>query len=166
MERKKNNLVRISCKDIIISDNNLKDNDYQLYQKLKNCILNRGQLKTILVCKTLDNRYECLEGSKIVKILKELDIDEVLAIDCGYLTENEKMIVKIEMSKDYFLTDYVMIGKMLKQISNEFNLRKVCNSIPFDIRQADHLISMTEFNWEIFALGKQVENQINLFDLE
>jgi len=164
METKKNNLVRINSNLIDLYEDEIKDNDSQLYQKLKACISKRGQLKTILVSKKDNERYECLEGSKVLKIIKELGIEEVLAIDCGYLTENEKTLLRIEVSRDYFLTDYVQIGKMLKQITEEIRVSDACNTIPFDIRQAEHLISMTEFDWQAFADGKQIENQSNLFD--
>lgn len=164
METKGNNLVRVKLSDIDLHEEDLKEHDAQLYQKLKACVSKRGQLKTILVYQKEGGRYECLEGSKVVKILRELGAETALSIDLGELTEAEKNLIKIEVSRDYFLTNYVKIGAMLKQLTEEGKLAELCATIPFDIRQAEHLISMTEFDWDAFTANKQNEGQVSLFD--
>jgi hypothetical protein len=44
-------------------------------------------------------------------------------------------------------------------------MSEICNTIPFDLRQAEHLVSMCEFDWESFSQSKQIEGQVNLFDI-
>jgi len=150
--------------DIQFSERNIKENDSLLFEKMKKSIQLRGQLKNVVVCET-ETGYECLEGSKICKALKELGFDEVLGINMGILSDEQKNLVRIEISRDYFLTNYVFIGEMLKQISDTHKLEEICNYLPYDVRQAKKMISMTEFDWDAFEQNKQIEGQISMFDI-
>jgi hypothetical protein len=105
------------------------------------------------------------EGNKILNCLKELGEKEVWANNLGIISNKERNFIIIESSKDYFLTNYSIVGNILKELQKENHLREICSSIPFDVRQAEHLISMTDFNWEDFAKNKQLEGQVSLFDV-
>ena len=164
MESKKHKMVRINITDIVISSEPIKDMDFQLFQKLKSSIEKRGQIRTILVCELQDGKYECLEGSKIIAAIKEIGLNDVLAISLGIISETEKALIKLENFRDYFLTNYIQVGKLIKQLIDVIKIEDICNTIPFDIRQAEHLISMTEFDWETFAQNKQIEGQVSLFE--
>lgn len=157
-------MERINIDDIYCIEDGIKDMDFQLFQKLKYSIEKRGQIRNILVCEKENNKYECLEGSKILKALKELNVSEVLAINMGVLSENDKALVRLENFRDYFTTNYVQVGVLIKKLSETIRVADICNSIPFDVRQAEHLITMTEFNWELFNQNKQIEGQVSLFD--
>jgi len=150
--------------DIQFSERNIKENDSLLFEKMKKSIQLRGQLKNVVVCET-ETGYECLEGSKICKALKELGFVEVLGMNMGILSDEQKNLVRIEISRDYFLTNYVFIGEMLKQISDTHKLEEICNYLPYDVRQAKKMISMTEFDWDAFEQNKQIEGQISMFDI-
>jgi len=164
MEKQRNRMENIKIADIQFSECNIKENDALLFEKMKKSIQLRGQLKNVVVCET-ETGYECLEGSKICKALKELGFDEVLVINMGILSDEQKNIIRIEISRDYFLTNYVFIGEMLKQISVTNKLEEICNYLPYDVRQAKKMISMTEFDWDAFEQNKQIEGQISMFDI-
>lgn len=164
MEKQRNSVEYLKISDIQLSERSIKENDSLLFEKMKKSIQVRGQLKNIVVCQT-ETGYECLEGSKICKALIELGFDEVLGMNIGILSNEQKNIVKIEISRDYFLTNYVFIGEMLKQISDTHKLEEICNYLPYDVRQAKKMISMTEFDWDAFEQNKQIEGQISMFDI-
>ena len=164
MESTRNKLVRVKISSIVLYDEVIKEYDLKLFEKLKRGIKKRGQLKNIIICES-ENGFECLEGSKIVKALKELEQDSVVAYNLGVLSDEDKKIIRIEIFKDYFLTNYVYIGKLLKEITQTVKLEEICNTIPFDVRQAKHLINMHEFDWDSFNQDKQNEGQSSLFDI-
>lgn len=163
MESTRNKLVRIKIDSIVLNEDSLKENDIHLFEKLKKTLLKRGQVKNIVVCET-ENGFECLEGSKIVKALKELGDKSVIAFNLGELSESEKNIIRIELFRDYFVTNYVMVGKLIKEASSDFSMNEICNTIPFDTRQAQHLVNMHDFDWEDFNNTK-LEGQSSLFDV-
>ena len=159
-------MEKLNVDKIIISDTKFKDNDFALFEKLKNSISQRGQIRNIVVCE-IENKYECIEGSKIVQALKEIGSNEVYAKNMGKLSDEEKNALKIELSKDYFLTNYVEIGKALKSIVHKQDLSQLCNYIPFNLRQAKKLIQLTEFDWDEFSIKqKKLEGQTDMFGMD
>ena len=74
MEKQGNRVEYIKIADIQFSERNIKEKDSLLFEKMKKSIQLRGQLKNIVVCET-ETGYECLEGSKICKALKELGFE-------------------------------------------------------------------------------------------
>ena len=166
MEIKKNRVESIKLSLINKNIESIKENDSELEEKLRKSILKRGQLKNIVVCETGDGFYRCIEGNKVLQIMYELGYDEILCLNVGKLTEVEEKILSIEISKDYFLTNYVKIAEHLKFINNEIIIDTVCNTLPFTLRQAKKLISLADFDWSDFHENKQLENQISLFDFE
>ena len=164
MESTRNKLVRVKISSIVLYDEVIKEFDLKLFEKLKRCIKKRGQLKNIIICET-ENGFECLEGSKIVKALQEIGEDSVIAYNLGVLSDEDKKTIRIELFRDFFLTNYVYIGKLLKEITETAKLDEICNTIPFDLRQAKHLINMHNFDWDSFNNDKQNEGQSSLFDI-
>ena len=166
MERPRNTLVRINLNLINLIDDQIKEYDHQLYAKMKKSVEKRGQLKNIVVCETKEGKFECLDGSKMVKIYREIGQNHIIAFNLGVLSDEEKNIVRIELSRDYFLTNYVYIGSLLKESLKTHKIEEICNILPFDKRQVEHLVSMTDFDWEAFNQTKQVEGQKSIFDLD
>ena len=164
MESTRNKLVRVKISSIVLYDEVIKEFDVKLFEKLKRGIKKRGQLKNVIICEA-ENGFECLEGSKIVKALKELGEESVIAYNLGVLSETDKKTIRIELFRDFFLTNYVYIGKLLKEITKTVKLDEICNTIPFDLRQSKHLINMHEFDWDSFNNDKQNEGQSSLFDM-
>ena len=165
MERPRNTLVRLNINLINIIDEQIKEYNHQLYAKMQKSVEKRGQLKNIVVCETEDGRFDCLDGSKMVKIFKDIGQTHIVAYNLGVLSDEEKNIVRIELSRDYFLTNYVYIGTLLKESLKAHKIEEICNILPFDKRQVEHLVSMSDFDWEAFNQTKQVEGQKSIFDL-
>ena len=158
-------MVGIKTKDIVFNPEPLKEEDAQLFQKLKSSILKRGQIRNIVVCESEGGKYECLEGSKITKAMMDLGQEDIMAINLGELSEDEKNLVRLETFKDYFLVNYSQVGMVMKEMKNKMKVEDFCGTIPFDKRQSENLIAMTEFDWELFAQNKQIEGQKSLFEI-
>lgn len=165
MELPRNKMVGIKTKDIVFNPEPLKEEDAQLFQKLKSSILKRGQIRNIVVCESEGGKYECLEGSKITKAMMDLGQEDIMAINLGVLLEDEKNLVRLETFKDYFLVNYSQVGMVMKEMKNKMKVEDFCGTIPFDKRQSENLIAMTEFDWELFAQNKQIEGQKSLFEI-
>ena len=165
MELPRNKMVGIKTKDIVFNPEPLKEEDAQLFQKLKSSILKRGQIRNIVVCESEGGKYECLEGSKITKAMMDLGQEDIMAINLGELSEDEKNLVRLETFKDYFLVNYSQVGMVMKEMKNKMKVEDFCGTIPFDKRQSENLIAMTEFDWELFAQNKQIEGQKSLFEI-
>ena len=76
MERPRNTLVRLNINLINIIDEQIKEYNHQLYAKMQKSVEKRGQLKNIVVCETEDGRFDCLDGSKMVKIFKNIGVSK------------------------------------------------------------------------------------------
>ena len=146
MELPRNKMVGIKTKDIVFNPEPLKEEDAQLFQKLKSSILKRGQIRNIVVCESEGGKYECLEGSKITKAMMDLGQEDIMAINLGVLLEDEKNLVRLETFKDYFLVNYSQVGMVMKEMKNKMKVEDFCGTIPFDKRQSENLIAMTEFD--------------------
>ena len=162
MEHTRNKLVKVNINSITLPEVIIKDRDFSEFERLKKCLEKRGQIKNIVLCET-STGFEVLDGAKIIVALKELGHKTVIGFNLGVLTENEKNQVRLEIFRDYFQTNYVNIGLMLKKMTETGELSKICNYIPFDVSQATHLIKMTEFDWEEFSQNKNLEGQVDLF---
>lgn len=161
MENTRNKLVRLNIDKIIVPEISIKDFDYSNFERLKKSISKNGQIKNIVICET-ELGFECIDGGKILQALKELGIKTVIAFNLGLLSEDEKKQVRLEIFRDYFQTNYVNIGLIIKEISKNLDLKQVCNYIPFDITQAEHLSKMSDFDWEEFSQQK-VHGQVDMF---
>jgi hypothetical protein len=161
MENTRNKLVRLNIDKIIVPEISIKDFDYSNFERLKKSISKNGQIKNIVICET-ELGFECIDGGKILQALKELGIKTVIAFNLGLLSEDEKKQVRLEIFRDYFQTNYVNIGLLIKEISKNLDLKQVCNYIPFDITQAEHLSKMSDFDWEEFSQQK-VHGQVDMF---
>lgn len=164
VKRNKMEFIDIELIDSIDSiDELLKEGDALLIEKLKKTIARYGQIKSLVVCENA-GRYKCLDGNKVLRCMKELGYKEVHCVNVGQLSEEDEMLLRISVSRDYFLTNYVLIGEMLKTLRKSKKIEEICNYVPFDIRQVEKMISMTEFDWDAFNQTKQIEGQITMFD--
>jgi hypothetical protein len=142
----------------------LKETDNLLLEKMKKSIAKYGQLKNIVVCNKSNETYQCIEGAKVLRCMKDLGYDEIQCINVGDVDEKEMQLMRISISRDYFLTNYVLLGEMIKDIITTHKIEDICNIIPFTMRQANKMIDMTEFDWEDLNSSKQIEGQKSIFD--
>lgn len=165
MDKQRHNVEYLKISQIEVFDNELKETDNLLLEKMKKSIAKYGQLKNIVVCNKSDALYQCIEGAKVLRCMKDLGYDEVQCINVGDVDSKEMQLMRISISRDYFLTNYVLLGEMIKDIITTHKIEDICNIIPFTIRQANKMIGMTEFDWEDLNSSKQIEGQITMFDV-
>jgi DNA-binding transcriptional ArsR family regulator len=131
----------------------LKEDDPSFYLRLKERLKKRGQTRTVLVCEKGD-RYEVLEGTKIVRALKELGETEVLCYNLGELSEIDKDLVRLEVSKDYFLMNYVSVGKLLKKLMDAgMTEDEILHTVPYDRHKVQTLVDFLGFDWNSLKKG-------------
>jgi hypothetical protein len=165
MDKQRHNVEYLKISQIKTFENELKETDNLLLEKMKKSIVKYGQLKNIVVCNKENETYQCIEGSKIVKCMKDLGYSEIAVVNVGNVNENEMQLMRISISRDYFLTNYVLLGEILKELITTHKIEDICNIIPFTIRQTNKMIDMTEFDWEDLNSSKQIEGQKSIFDL-
>ena len=165
MDKQRHNVEYLKISQIETFENELKETDNLLLEKMKKSIVKYGQLKNIVVCNKENETYQCIEGSKIVKCMKDLGYSEIAVVNVGNVNENEMQLMRISISRDYFLTNYVLLGEILKELITTHKIEDICNIIPFTIRQTNKMIDMTEFDWEDLNSSKQIEGQKSIFDL-
>ena len=107
MQNIKNKIIRLKISSIHVVEENTNENIYS-YEKIKRSIEDFGQVKNIVVCET-ENGFECLDGTKTLKSLKELNQETVVAFNVGKITELEKEKIKKCLENEepllYFLGD-------------------------------------------------------------
>ena len=99
MGTKRHTVERVKIELIDFTDSPLKEQDATLFHKLKKCIETQGQLRNVLLLKH-GSRYECIEGSKIIHALKELQEEQVDAIIMDFITAWQMNLIKLEVFKD------------------------------------------------------------------
>ena len=165
MDKQRHNVEYLKISQIETFETELKETDNLLLEKMKKSIAKYGQLKNIVVCNKSNETYLCIEGAKVLRCMKDLGYNEIQCINVGDVDEKEKQLMRISISRDYFLTNYVLLGEMLKDIITTHKIEDICNIIPFTIRQANKMMDMTEFDWEDLNSSKQIEGQQSIFDL-
>jgi hypothetical protein len=119
MENIKNKIVRLKISSVHCIEENTNENIYS-YEKVKQSISEFGQTKNIVVCQT-EQGFECLDGTKILKALKELNQDTVIAFNVGQITEQEKEKIRKYLENEepllYFLGDLDL--KNVKEFKEE-----------------------------------------------
>lgn len=164
MEIKSNKMEFIEISKIHVQEHDIKEQDALLIEKIKKTIAKFGQIKSIVVVEKVDG-YLCIDGSKILKCMKELKYDSAHCINLGQLSDEDELLARISISRDYFLTNYVLLGELFKELRKSKKIEEICNFVPFDTRQVNKMIDMTEFDWEAFNQTKQIEGQITMFDV-
>jgi hypothetical protein len=165
MDKQRHNVEYLKISQIETFETELKETDNLLLEKMKKSIAKYGQLKNIVVCNKSNETYQCIEGAKVLRCMKDLGYNEIQCINVGDVDEKEMKLMRISISRDYFLTNYVLLGEILKDIITTHKIEDICNIIPFTIRQANKMIDMTEFDWEDLNSSKQIEGQQSIFDL-
>jgi hypothetical protein len=165
MDKQRHNVEYLKISQIETFETELKETDNLLLEKMKKSIAKYGQLKNIIVCNKSNETYQCIEGAKVLRCMKDLGYDEIQCVNVGDVDEKEMQLMRISISRDYFLTNYVLLGEMLKDIITTHKIEDICNIIPFTIRQANKMMDMTEFDWEDLNSSKQIEGQQSIFDL-
>jgi hypothetical protein len=164
MDKQRHNVEYLKISQIETFETELKETDNLLLEKMKKSIAKYGQLKNIVVCNKSNETYQCIEGAKVLRCMKDLGYDEIQCINVGDVDEKEMKLMRISISRDYFLTNYVLLGEMIKDIITTHKIEDICNIIPFTMRQANKMIDMTEFDWEDLNSSKQIEGQKSIFD--
>jgi len=164
MDKQRHNVEYLKISQIETFETELKETDNLLLEKMKKSIAKYGQLKNIVVCNKSNETYQCIEGAKVLRCMKDLGYDEIQCINVGDVDEKEMQLMRISISRDYFLTNYVLLGEMIKDIITTHKIEDICNIIPFTMRQANKMIDMTEFDWEDLNSSKQIEGQKSIFD--
>ena len=164
MENARNKMEFIDITKIDVNEQEIKENDSLLIEKIKKTISKYGQVKSIVVVEKNDS-YLCVDGSKVLRCMKELQYSEAHCINVGKLSDEDELLLRISISRDYFLTNYVLLGELFKELRKSKKIEDICNFVPFDTRQVNKMIDMTEFDWEAFNQNKQIEGQITMFDV-
>jgi len=164
MDKQRHNVEYLKISQIETFETELKETDNLLLEKMKKSIAKYGQLKNIVVCNKSNETYQCIEGAKVLRCMKDLGYNEIQCINVGDVDEKEMKLMRISISRDYFLTNYVLLGEMIKDIITTHKIEDICNIIPFTMRQANKMIDMTEFDWEDLNSSKQIEGQKSIFD--
>ena len=143
----------------------LKEEDKHFFHCLKSSIQLRGQIRTVLVCETEQGYYEVLDGTKIVRALKELGTGEVLCYNLGALSDEEKILTRLEVSRDYFLTNYVSAATLLKSlVDSGMTESEILHTVPYDKHKVTSLISLLDFDWNLFTVKTEASNLFGLFE--
>lgn len=135
---------------------------------LFNLIRQYGQIKPIQVRQLTENSWEVFEGRQLFgalyrNCLTQGGDEQILAVNHGYITEEEalKTYYEIEALKTKF--DVLESAKLFKKLSETQPLMSLIKNIDMDINELKDLIKLLEFDWDSMLNKKNNINQVSMF---
>lgn len=140
--------------------NTHKQEDLYYFGKLKMSIKKFGQIRPVIVSTTDLKTFRTLEGSKIVRVLKELGQPIVLAVVL-VLNNTEFQLsedmLSVLLGLDRFTIDYPKVTETV--LESKLELEEVLTYLPMTYEEFAHLKSKLEDSREeLIRAGKKVSS--------
>lgn len=158
------NVQKIEIDKIVITDlYDIKEQNNEYYQKLKNQINKNGELLPILVRKVNDS-YEVIDGLTRVKIYNELGWEVCHANVIENISDKKAQLIKLQLFEG-FEFDVLKISKVIKSIAEKIPTNIIEKSINFNQKQIDRFIDIYNWDWSIFqydAIPEEIKQAQNI----
>jgi len=149
------NWLMISINDLIKAKWNYKTDDPEKAEALKNNINKNGQIENIIV-RQVGNKYEVINGNHRLDVFKELLYTKVYCYNLGIITDSMAKRISIETNETKFVTDFIKLGGLIKDLKLDFNFDDLEKTMPFSKDELSKLIKLSEFDFD--------KNKKNLLD--
>jgi len=135
------------------ADWNYKETDTEeaavLIPKLKANIGKNGQVENIIV-REKGKGFEVVNGNHRLVAMREIGRKKVICYNCGKLSKNQAVKLAIETNESKFKADTIKLAKLIKELSQEFPLAELYETMPYSEQEIDNMIKLTDFDWNQF----------------
>ena len=142
--------VKANIEQLVKADWNYKEDDQEKAIKLKNNIKRNGQIENIIIRELDTGYYEVINGNHRLDVMQELDFKKIMTYNFGKITQQQAMRIAIETNETKFPADTVKLSEIIREISTEFNIEDLVETLPFTEQQIEAYDKLIDFDWSQF----------------
>lgn len=144
------NIQKIPINQISVPDFYFRIEDAVLTQKIATCINKHECLKVITVRKIAENKYEVIEGRRVLEVLKANKETEVTANVLENISDFDAKMINITLNHTASLQSFAKMAFFVKEAVQNTNEKSVSSLLPFSIEEIERLCQITTFDWSQF----------------
>ena len=152
MEKKgyKLGFIEIPTDKLVKADWNYKTEDPNKQEKLKENIKRNGQIENIIIRELETGFYEVVNGNHRLSVLKALNIEKAYSYNLGKISQAQAIRIAIETNETKFDTDSIALAERVKELTEEFDLKDLINTLPYSEIEIDNFSKLTDFDWNMY----------------
>lgn len=149
MGKKRNNLgfIELPIDKLIKADWNYKTEDRNKQEKLKENIKRNGQIENIIVRELETGYFEVVNGNHRLIVLKDLKQKMIHCYNLGKINQTQAIRIAIETNETRFDTDSITLAERVKELTQEFDLKDLVNTLPYSETEIENFSKLTDFDW-------------------
>ena len=140
--------IEIPTDKLVKADWNYKTEDPNKQEKLKENIKRNGQIENIIIRELETGFYEVVNGNHRLSVLKALNIEKAYSYNLGKISQAQAIRIAIETNETKFDTDSIALAERVKELTEEFDLKDLINTLPYSEIEIDNFSKLTDFDWE------------------
>lgn len=140
--------IEIPIDKLVKADWNYKTEDPEKQEKLKENIKRNGQIENIIIRELETGFYEVVNGNHRLSVLKALNIEKAHSYNLGKISQAQAIRIAIETNETKFDTDSIALAERVKELTEEFDLKDLVNTLPYSEIEIDNFSKLTDFDWE------------------
>lgn len=143
--------IELNVDEMYFAEWNYKNDDEVALQKLKANIKRNGMIENLIVRET-DNGFEVVNGNHRLQAIRELGIEKVHVFNLGKISTSDAKRIAIETNETKFHNDNVRLAEILKDISEDYDLSELAETMPYTEEELDSFTKILDFNWDNFTI--------------
>jgi len=140
--------IEIPTDKLVKANWNYKTEDPNKQEKLKENIKRNGQIENIIIRELETGFYEVVNGNHRLSVLKALNIEKAYSYNLGKISQAQAIRIAIETNETKFDTDSIALAERVKELTEEFDLKDLINTLPYSEIEIDNFSKLTDFDWE------------------
>ncbi|MBF0102211.1 MAG: ParB N-terminal domain-containing protein [Desulfobacterales bacterium] len=137
----------LTIDQLVKADWNYKKDNDSLLAKLKENIRKNGQIENLVVRELGSGLYEIVNGNHRYDALVQLGIRSVYCYNLGCISKLVAKRIAVELNETRFQTSMDHFGSILKEISLEFGMEHLEQTLPFTAQDITNFIELSSFEW-------------------
>lgn len=129
---------------LVPADWNYKRDDEYLSAKLAANLRRNGQVENLQVRELETGYLEVVNGNHRLQVLLEIGTSFVVVYNWGKISLAQAQRIAIETNETRFETDNLKLAGLLKEIETEFPASELSETMPYDEKEIDSLISLLD----------------------
>lgn len=142
--------IEIPTDKLVKADWNYKTEDPNKQEKLKENIKRNGQIENIIIRELETGFYEVVNGNHRLSVLKALNIEKAYSYNLGKISQAQAIRIAIETNETKFDTDSIALAERVKELTEEFDLKDLINTLPYSEIEIDNFSKLTDFDWNMY----------------
>ncbi len=142
--------IEIPTDKLVKADWNYKTEDPEKQEKLKENIKRNGQIENIIIRELETGFFEVVNGNHRLSVLKDLKIKTTHSYNLGKISQAQAIRIAIETNETKFDTDSITLAERVKELTEEFDIQDLVNTLPYSETEIDNFSKLTDFDWSMY----------------